>query len=140
MSYVVSSALASATFRDYADLDRAVQPGSMSASSDAPPLAGLGRSTCREGCMSPWSSGAPVSPTPSSTNSVVHQVANNHQFPAFVDLDMVIYRTFEYRKRRLAGVQLFNTTHHFNTFDVYAVPARRAHPSPTASARSSAAS
>src|SRR5262249_51157746 len=47
---------------------------------------------------------------------------NSRQFPAFMALDMVVYRTFTVRKRSAdLGIQLFNTTHHFNPRDVYAV-------------------
>ena len=47
---------------------------------------------------------------------------NSRQFPSFVALDMVVYRTFTVRERSAdLGIQLFNATNHFNPRDVYTV-------------------
>jgi carboxypeptidase family protein len=47
---------------------------------------------------------------------------NGREFPLFMALDLVAYKTFTVRKRSAdIGVQLFNATDHFNPRDVYAV-------------------
>ena len=129
VSYVVSSAFGERN--DFAtlfhDLDRAVlQPGGMSRLSSDARHRWLGWGTFNlpaKVVISPvveWRSGFPYSIVDEGQRFV--GVPNSHQFPAFAALDMVVYKTFERRKRKADfGVQLFNTTHHFNPRDVYSV-------------------
>jgi hypothetical protein len=47
---------------------------------------------------------------------------NGQQFPLFMALDLVAYKTFTVRQRSAdLGIQLFNATAHFNPRDVYPV-------------------
>ena len=129
VSYVISSAFGERNdfVTLFHDLDRAViQPGGMSRlSSDARHrwLAWGTFNVPGKVVLSPvveWRSGFPYSVVDESQSFV--GVPNSHQFPAFADIDMVVYRAFEHRHRKAdLGVQLFNTTHHFNPRDVYAV-------------------
>jgi hypothetical protein len=67
-----------------------------------------------------WRSGFPYSVLDERQQYV--GAPNSRQFPAFVALDMIVYRTFTVKRRSAdLGVQLFNTTHHFNPRDVYQV-------------------
>ncbi|MDE3155880.1 MAG: TonB-dependent receptor [Acidobacteriota bacterium] len=47
---------------------------------------------------------------------------NSRQFPAFMAMDIIAYKTFTVRHRSAdLGIQLFNVTDHFNPRDVYPV-------------------
>jgi hypothetical protein len=51
---------------------------------------------------------------------------NSASFPAFMALDLIAYKTVTYKKRAAdVGVQLFNTTNHFNPREVYPVAGMR---------------
>jgi len=47
---------------------------------------------------------------------------NSDRFPAFMSVDLIVYKTFTAKKRNAdVGFQLFNATNHFNPRDVYPV-------------------
>ena len=51
---------------------------------------------------------------------------NGASFPAFMAVDLIAYKTVTYKKRAAdVGIQLFNTTNHFNPRDVYPVAGTR---------------
>ncbi|MEO8519764.1 MAG: carboxypeptidase regulatory-like domain-containing protein [Acidobacteriota bacterium] len=68
-----------------------------------------------------WHSGFPY--TPLTTRLDYAAAPNSLSYPAFLSLDLGVYKTVDFRARRLkAGIQVFNATNHFNPRDVYAVP------------------
>ena len=67
-----------------------------------------------------WHSGFPYSAVDS--RYLYRGEPNSASFPAFMAVDVIAYKTITYRKRAAdVGVQLFNTTNHFNPRDVYPV-------------------
>jgi hypothetical protein len=67
-----------------------------------------------------WRLGFPYSILDDRQNYV--GTPNSERFPAFMALDLVVFRNFTVRGRSAdLGIQLFNATNHFNPRDIYAV-------------------
>ena len=67
-----------------------------------------------------WHSGFPYSPLDS--RHLYYGVPNSGEYPAFMAVDLIAYKTVTYRQRTAdVGIQLFNLTNHFNPRDVYPV-------------------
>lgn len=68
-----------------------------------------------------WHSGFPY--TPLTTRLDYAAALTSASYPSFFSLDLGLFKTFDVQRRRIkTGIQVFNTTNHFNPRDVYAVP------------------
>jgi hypothetical protein len=133
VSYVWSSAIGE--LNDFMTLFTAfdtplLQPGGMSRlSADAPHRwLAWGTANLPFGLVaSPvleWHSGFPYSVV--DTQYLYLGEPNSASFPAFMAIDLIAYKTVTYKKRAAdVGIQLFNTTNHFNPREVYPVAGMR---------------
>ena len=68
-----------------------------------------------------WHSGFPYTPLTSRLDFAA--APNSASYPSFFSMDLGLYKTFDVKQRRIkTGIQVFNSTNHFNPRDVYAVP------------------
>ena len=111
----------------FANLDAPVlQPGGQASTNDHVPHRFTGWGTVllpHAFVVSPaveWHSGYPYSDL--DVYRRYAGVPNGARLPAFFSMDVTVFRTFEFRDRRVdLGVQVFDVTNHFNPRDVYPV-------------------